>query len=89
VGVEGDAARLVGEHRRQLGVDVVLERAEADRDRPQDERTGGAERPDRAAERRDQEPRVGEGDDEAVPPCHGLEKLPLLDLGVRHRPPLR
>ena len=75
VGEERDAAGLVREHRRQLGVDVVLQRAEADRDRPEDEGAGRAQRPDRGPERGDQEPRVGERDDEAVPPRHRLEKL--------------
>ena len=44
----GRSAGRVREHRRHLGVDVVLERPEEDRDRPQDESAGGAESTDRA-----------------------------------------
>ena len=86
VRVEGDAAGLLREHRRHLGIDVVLKRADQDRDRPQDEGTRRAQNPDRGAQRRDQEPRVGQCDDEAVPPRHRLEELSLLYLGMRHGP---
>ena len=79
---------LLGNIVRQLGVDVVLQRAEGDRDRPQDERAGRAERADRRAQRGDEEARIRQCDDEAVPPGHRLEKLSLLDLGIRHWPSL-
>jgi hypothetical protein len=81
-----DAAGLLREHRRHLGVDVVLERAEEDGDRPEDEGAGRAEYSDRGAQRRDQEARICQCDDEAVPPGHRLEELPLLYLGMRHEP---
>jgi hypothetical protein len=84
VRVQRDAAGLVREHARELRVDVVLQCAQADRDRPEQEGAGRAESADRAAERRDEERRVRKRDHEAVPPRHGLEELSLLDLGCSH-----
>jgi hypothetical protein len=84
---ERDAAGLVLEHRRQLGVDVVLESADQDGDRPQHDGASGPERADRGAERRDEKARIGERDDEAVPPGHGLEELPFLYVSSRHASP--
>ena len=84
VRVERDAAGHAREHARQLGVDVVLQRPEDDRDRPQDAGAGGAEGADGTTEPRDEEARVGERDHEAVPPRHRLQELPLLDLRNCH-----
>ena len=62
--------------------------AEQDRDRPDDHRAERAQRADRGAEGREQEPGIGQRDHEPVPPRHGLEHLLLLNLGNRHMSPL-
>ena len=38
VGVDRKTARFLWEHRREFGINVVLQRAEQDRDRPEDDR---------------------------------------------------
>ena len=76
---------LFGNIAGELGVDVVLQRAEADRDRPQDERAGGPERADRRRRAR----RSGSPgwQSATTKPSHhviALRKLTFLDDGSSH-----
>ena len=69
VGVHGDAAGEPREHRRHLGVDVVVQAADHHGDAPDDDRAPAAQREHGQAERREQEARIRERDDEAVVPA--------------------
>src|SRR4029077_17381463 len=84
VRIDRDAARELREHRRDLGVDVVVECTDADGERPNDGRAPAAEAEDGAAEGGEQEARVGERDDEAVEPAHRLDQLSVIDRSYRH-----
>ena len=88
VGVEGDAAGLVGEHGRGLAVDERLQQPDAGGDRPQHDRPPGPEGVEGEAEEGDDETGVAHGDDEAVPPAQRFEELPLLDDRSGHACPL-
>ena len=85
--VQGDAARLVREHGRELGVDPVHEHGDQGREGPQGQRAPGADAPDRVPERGEQRAGNRHGDDEAVVPGKYLAKLPLLTRALSHRSP--
>ena len=87
VGVQRDAAGLVGEHRGRLGVDPVLQQADGGGDPPQDHRAERADAPEREPERAEQESRVAQGDDEPVIPGHRLEQVAFLDDRLSHATP--
>ena len=84
--VHRQASRLVGEHGGGLAVDVGLERADARRNDPKDDRHLAAERDDRAPEADQQEARIGEPDDEAVPPANRLEETSFVYCNFSHAP---
>ena len=88
VGVERDAAWLVGEHRRRLAVDEAWSSPMPAEIAHKDDGAPGPERVQGEAEERDHEPRVAHGDDEPVPPAQRLEELPLLDDRSGHAVPL-
>ena len=84
VGVDGDTAGQLREHRRRLGVDVVVEGAEDHGHGPQDHGAPAAKRQCRAAEAGDQEAWVRERNHEPVEPADGLEEFPLLNDSSSH-----
>ena len=79
VRVQRDPARLVGEHRRRLRVDPVLQQSDGGRDPPEQHGPPHADRRQGEAQRAQQERRLTETDDEAVVPMERLEELALLD----------
>ncbi len=87
VGIDRDAARELGEHRRRLGVDVVVEGTEDHGHRPQDHRSPAAQAEHRSAQTRNQEAWVGQCNHKAVEPADGFEELSLLDHCGRHKKP--
>ena len=84
VGVQRQAARLLGEHGRELGVDGVDEDGDDGGDAPQHRCAPATEIADREAERAEQEARIRERDHEAVVPAKRLEELLFLDYCCRH-----
>ena len=83
VRVEGDPAGLVGEHRRGLRVDEVLQQPDGRGDPPQQDRSPGTDRGEREAERPQQERRLAQADDEPVVPVQRLEEMAFLDGRLR------
>ena len=84
MGVQRQAARLLGEHGRELGVDGVDEDGDDGRDAPQHRCAPATEIADGEAERAEQKARVRECDHEAVVPTKRLEELLFLDYCCRH-----
>jgi hypothetical protein len=82
--IDRKASRLVREHRRGLAVDVRLESADGRRDDPECDRPPAAESDDRAPEADQQEARVGETDDEPVPPTDRLEETSFVYRNFSH-----
>ncbi len=85
VRVEGKAARLVREHRRQLRVEDHHEHDQAGRDPPEHDCAPPAQVEDRIAERAEQEARIGKGDHETVVPAECLDQMSFFDNCLRHR----
>ncbi len=84
VRIQRDSPRLVGEHRRQLGVDPVHEHADEARAGPQGEGAPGADASDRVAEPREQRSGDDHRENETVVPAQCLPKFRLLDRRLSH-----
>ena len=87
VRVEREAARLVREHGRHLGVERHDEEGEPGRDPPEQHGAPPADVSDRVAERSEQEARRRECDHEAVVPAELLEEMSFLDNRFSHGQP--
>ena len=87
--VHGEAAGLVREHRRRLGVDVRLQGADDGRDDPDDRRPDAAQRQDREREPDEQEAGVRHADHDPVPPAHRLQQTAFVYRNLSHVPSSR
>ncbi len=83
-GVDGETARLVGEHRRGLAVDVRLQCPDDRGDDPQRDRPRSAQVHDREGEPDQQETRVCQADDHPVVPPHSFEKTTFVNGNLSH-----